>query len=130
MISTEHASDLARATRRPVTPLEQDSRRRVQVAAVEKLHLTVNDRTLCGLVTVDQLDVYSDEAGLRAWNTGPLEQCAQCQAALLARIRPSTRADPLRQTADPGTSSTPSRVSPTSRSTSREPDGTRRTKHR
>ena len=78
MIITEHASDLAGATRRPVTPLEQDSRRRVQVAAVEKLHLTVNDRTLCGLVTVDQLDVYSDEAGLRAWNTGPLEQCAQC----------------------------------------------------
>ena len=78
MIITEHAPDLAGATRRPVTPLEQDSRRRVQVAAVEKLHLTVNDRTLCGLVTVDQLDVYSDKAGLRAWNTGPLEQCAQC----------------------------------------------------
>lgn len=94
MIITEHAPDLAGATRRPVTPLEQDSRRRVQVAAVEKLHLTVNDRSLCGLVTVDQLDVYSDEAGLRAWNTGPLEQCAQCQAALLARIRPSTRTDP------------------------------------
>ena len=31
------------------------------------------------LVTVDQLDLYSDEvAALRAWNIGPLEQCAQC----------------------------------------------------
>ena len=76
MTITEHVPDLAGATRRPVTPPEQDPRRRVQVAAVEKLHLTVNDRTLCGLVTVDQLDVYSDEAALRAWNTGALEQCA------------------------------------------------------
>ena len=66
----------------------------MQVAAVEKLHLTVSDRTLCGLVTVDQLDVHSDEAGLRAWNTGPLEQCSQRAAALPARIRPSARADP------------------------------------
>ena len=94
MISTEHASDLARATPRPVTPLEQDSRQRVQVAAVEKLHLTVNDRTLCGQVTVDQLDVYSDEAALRAWNDGPLQQCAQCAAALPAAIRPSARTHP------------------------------------
>ena len=130
MIITEHTSDLAGATRRPVTPLEEDSRRRVQVAAVEKLHVTVNDRTLCGVVTVDQLDVYSDKAALRAWNTGPLEQCAQWQAALLARIRPSTRTDTVRQTAEPDTSSTPSWRSPTSRSTSREPDGTRPTKHR
>ena len=128
MIITEHAPDLAGATWRPVTPLEQDSRRRVQVAAVEKLHLTVNDRTLCGLVTVDQLDVYSDEAGLRAWNTGPLEQCAQCAAALLARIRPSTRTDPRASDPMTLTSSTPSWRS--SSSTSREPDGTRWTKHR
>jgi hypothetical protein len=94
MIITEPAPDLAGPTRRPVTSLEQDARRRVQVAAVEKLHLTVNDRTLCGLVTVDRLDLYSDEAGLRAWNTGPLEQCARCAAALLARIRPSERTHP------------------------------------
>jgi hypothetical protein len=96
MLDAEHARDIDGRTRRPVTPREEDrgnDRRRLQVAAVEKLHLTVDDRTLCGFVTVDELDAYQDEAGLRAWNDGPLEQCAQRQAALLAPIRPSTRAD-------------------------------------
>ena len=97
---------------------------------MEKLHLTVNDRTLCGLVTVDQLDVYSDEAALRAWNNGPLEQCAQCAAALLARIRHRRGPTPVRQTAKPDTASTPSRRSPSNRSTSREPDGPRPQRHR
>jgi hypothetical protein len=40
---------------------------------VEELHLTVDYRSLCGLLTVDQVDVYQDEAGLRVWNNSPLE---------------------------------------------------------
>ena len=89
----EHAPDLVGATPRAMRPLEQHSRQRLKVAAVEKLHLTVEDRTLCELVTVDELDVYPDEAALRAWNDGPLEQCAQCAAALLTPTRPSAPAD-------------------------------------
>ena len=90
---TEHAPDLAGATPRPMRPLEQHSRQRLKVAAVEKLHLAVEDRALCELVTVDELDVYPDDAALRAWNDGPLEQCAQCAARLLTPTRPSTPAD-------------------------------------
>ena len=63
-----------------------NDRHRVQIAAVEKLHLAVDNQTLCSLVTVDELDVYPDEAALRAWNDGPLEQCAQCLAALRHRL--------------------------------------------
>jgi hypothetical protein len=64
---------------------------RLQVAAVHKLHLAVDGRALCGRVIVDELDVYSDEAGLLAWNGGPLERCAQCSATLLARRREPAR---------------------------------------
>jgi hypothetical protein len=59
----------------------------LRVAAVEKLHLTVDGRSLCGLLTIDELDVYDDAVGLRAWNDGPLEHCAQCRTALVTRIR-------------------------------------------
>ena len=51
------------------TPRDEDrhnARRHVHVAAVDKLHLTVDGRTLCGLLTVDELDLYSDEVALRA----------------------------------------------------------------
>ena len=66
---------------------------RLQVAALDRLHLAVDGRALCGRVIVDELDVYSDEAGLSAWNCGPLQRCAQCSATLVARIRqPSQRA--------------------------------------
>jgi hypothetical protein len=44
----------------------------------------VNDRASCGLLTVEPVDAYQDEAGLRAWNDGPLERCSQCAAALIA----------------------------------------------
>lgn len=71
----------------------RNARRRVQVAAVDKLHMTVDGRTLCGLVAVDELDLYSDEVALRAWNLGPLEQCAQCATALVTRIRQPARTD-------------------------------------
>jgi len=60
---------------------------RLQVVAVDKLHLAVDGRALCGLVIVDEVDAYGDEAGLSAWNRGPLERCAQCSATLAARIR-------------------------------------------
>jgi hypothetical protein len=55
---------------------------RLQVAALDRLHLAVDGRTLCGRAIVDELDVYSDEAGLTAWNA-----CAQCSATLVTRIR-------------------------------------------
>jgi len=93
MIDTYHARDVESRTRRPVTGPEQDPRRRLQVAAIRKLHLTVDGRSLCGLVTACELDLYSDEAALRAWNTGPLEQCAQCATALVTRIRQPARTD-------------------------------------
>ena len=96
MIDTEHPRDADRSTRRPVQLGEENrrnDRRRVQVAAVQKQHPTVDSRSLCGLVTVDELDLYSDEVALRAWNTGPLAQCAQCRSTLLTRIRRPANAD-------------------------------------
>ena len=95
MIDDQHPRAINRRARGPAPPRENDGgndRHRVQIAAVEKLHLAVDNQTLCSLVTVDELDVYPDEAALRAWNDGPLEQCAECQAALLAPIRPSAPA--------------------------------------
>ena len=80
MIDDQHPRAINRRARGPAPPRENDGgndRHRVQIAAVEKLHLAVDNQTLCGLVTVDELDVYPDEAALRAWNDGPLEQCAQ-----------------------------------------------------
>jgi hypothetical protein len=89
MIDTErHRVDVRTQTPRDEDP--RNARRRVQVAAVDKLHLTVDGRTLCGLVTVDELDLYSDDVALRAWTSA-------------------------QQTAEPGTASTPRRRSPTSR---------------
>jgi hypothetical protein len=66
---------------------------RLKVAAVGELHLTVDYRSLCGPLTVEQVDVYQDEAGLRAWNNGPLEQCSRCAAALIAMTRRPAQAD-------------------------------------
>jgi len=66
---------------------------RLKVAAVEELHLTVDDRALCGLLTVEPVDVYQDEAGLRAWNNGPLEQCSQCAAAVIAMTHQPAQPD-------------------------------------
>jgi len=74
---------------------------RLQVAAVDKLHLTVDGRSLCGLLTVDALDVYGNDVGLRAWNGGPLEQCTQCRTTLVTRIRRPRKRKPAQQT--PGT---------------------------
>lgn len=68
-------------------------RPRLKIAAAQELHLTVDDRSLCGLVTVDKLDVYQDETGLGEWNDGPLEQCTQCAAALIATTRGPTQTD-------------------------------------
>ena len=67
-------------------PREHDQLR-LGVAAAGRLHLAVDGRSLCGRVMADELDLYSDGAGLRAWNTGPLERCAQCTTALIARSR-------------------------------------------
>ena len=95
MIDDSHPRAINRRAWGPAPPRENDGgndRHRLQIAAVEKLHLAVDNQTLCSLVTVDELDVYPDEAALRAWNDGPLEQCAECQAALLAPIRPSAPA--------------------------------------
>jgi hypothetical protein len=64
---------------------------RLQVLAVGELHLAVDGRSLCGLI-VHELDAYCDEAGLRAWNCGPLERCTRCSAALVSRIRQPSRA--------------------------------------
>jgi hypothetical protein len=93
MIDTEHLRDVDVRTRTPRDEDRRNARRRVQVAAVDKLHLTVDGRTLCGLVTVAELDLYSDEVALRAWNIGRLEQCAQCATALVTRIRRPARTD-------------------------------------
>ena len=60
---------------------------------MDKLHLTVDGRSLCGLLTIDELDVYDDAVGLRAWNDGPLEQCSQCRTALVTRIRQPANGD-------------------------------------
>jgi hypothetical protein len=93
MIDTEHLRDVDVRTQTPPDEDPRNARRPVQVAAVDKLHLTVDGRTLCGLVTVDELDLYSDEVALRAWNIGPLEQCAHCATALVTRIRRPARTD-------------------------------------
>jgi len=73
--------------------LPRNVRPRLNVAAVEELHLTVDYRSLCGLLAVEQIDVYQDEAGLRAWNNGPLEQCGQCAAALIAMTHQPAQPD-------------------------------------
>ena len=73
-------TDVDGRTRRPVTLRDEDrrtARRRVQVAVVEMLHVIVDGRSLFGLVTACELDLYSDQVALCAWNTGALEQCAQ-----------------------------------------------------
>jgi len=94
MIDTEHLRDVDARAQRPSSEEDRrNARRRVQVAAVDKLHLTVDGRTLCGLLTVDELDLYSDEVALRAWNDGQLEQCSQCRTVLAARIRKPTKVD-------------------------------------
>jgi hypothetical protein len=75
---------------------------RLGVVAAGRLHLAVDGRSLCGRVMADERDLYGDEAGLRAWNNGPLERCAQCATALLARSRdpaPTRTAAPWPQTA-------------------------------
>ena len=61
---------------------------------MEKLHLTVNDRTLCGLVTVDQLDVYSDEAARRAWNSGGARAMRVMRCRAPGTDSPSARTGP------------------------------------
>jgi hypothetical protein len=71
----------------PVRALSAGRRERLRVAALAKLHLALDGRSLCGRA-IDELDAYSDETGLRAWNDGPLERCGRCSATLLARIRP------------------------------------------
>ena len=60
---------------------------RLQVAALGALHLAIDGRPLCGQVRIDEPDIYSDPAGLRAWNDGPLARCGKCSAALVARVR-------------------------------------------
>jgi hypothetical protein len=81
-------------------------------------------------VTVDELDVYPDEAALRAWNDGPLEQCAECQAALLAPIRPSAPAVLGAEDERTGHREHAEWAEPARPVPGREPDGTRRTQHR
>ncbi len=63
---------------------------RLRVAAVDRLHLAVDGRALCGRA-IEDADVYEDDAGLPAWNDGPLERCGKCAGALLARIRRAPR---------------------------------------
>ena len=96
MASRAHRLDGDRPGQRP-TGLDNIRPRnagpRLKVAAVEELHLTVDYRSLCGPLTVEQIDVYQDEAGLRAWNDGPLEQCSRCGAALIAMTRRPAQAD-------------------------------------
>jgi len=82
--SDDHHRTHIRSRRRQVAPLEQDSRQRVHVAAVEKRHLTVNDRTLCGLVTVDKVDVYQD---------GRVARVEQRAARAMQSMRGRTRRD-------------------------------------
>jgi hypothetical protein len=84
-----NTASTTRSPRRPIQVMSntESSKRRLQVSVVEKLHLTIDGRSLCGLVTIDESDVYDDAAGLRAWNDGPLEQCSQCGTALVTRIR-------------------------------------------
>jgi hypothetical protein len=74
----------------------QNEGQRLRVVAASRLHLAVDGRSLCGRLMVDELDVYRDEVGLLAWNDGPLERCAQCAAALVARSR---RLAPMRAVA-------------------------------
>jgi hypothetical protein len=44
-------------------PQRREPGPRLRVAAVDKLHLAVGGRALCGRVIVDELDAYSDEGG-------------------------------------------------------------------
>ena len=73
---------------------------RLQVAAVDRLHLAVDGHALCGRVIVDELDVYSDEAGLTAWNGGPLQRCAQCSVPPVTRIRAACESGRVRGSRD------------------------------
>jgi hypothetical protein len=65
----------------------EEDEARLAVVAAGRLHLAVDGRSLCGRVMADKRDLYSDEAGLPAWNNGPLERCVQCTTALTARSR-------------------------------------------
>jgi hypothetical protein len=70
----------------------QDVEQRLRVAAVDKLHLAIDGRSLCGRLEVADKDTYDDQAGLLAWNGGPLERCGQCSRTLVARSRQTTQA--------------------------------------
>ncbi len=63
---------------------------RLRVAAVDRLHMVVDGRALCGRA-IEDADVYEDKDGLPAWNDGPLEPCAKCTSTLVARIRQAAR---------------------------------------
>lgn len=57
-------------------------------ACIDRLHIVVDGRTLCGWGTPLESDVYADDIGLRVWNAGLLRRCAMCEATLLAKARP------------------------------------------
>ena len=63
---------------------------RLQVAATGRLHVALDGRALCGRA-IEPADLYSEDAGLRAWNDGPLERCAKCARALAERVRRAPR---------------------------------------
>ncbi len=63
---------------------------RLRVAAVDRLHLAVDARALCGRA-IEDADVYEDKDGLPTWNDGPLERCGKCASVLVARIRQAPR---------------------------------------
>jgi len=69
----------------------------------------VDSRSPCGLVTACELDLYSDQVALCAWNIGPLEQCPHCSTGLVTRVRQPGRTDLRATDRRPGTASTPRR---------------------
>ena len=66
------------------------ARLRLLVAALNRLHLVLDGRALCGQA-VEDADVYEDKAGVPAWNDGPPERCPRCAEGLAARLRRAPR---------------------------------------
>ena len=62
-----------------MSPRNGGGEQQLQVAVVDKPHLAVDGRSLCGRVTVDELDLYSHSVGLLAWNGGPLQRCVHAR---------------------------------------------------
>lgn len=72
---------------------------RLTIISLAKLHVAVDDVTLCGLRISSRLDGYSDETGLRVWNQPTASHCALCARSLTVNAHGEQRQHTARKAA-------------------------------